>query len=319
LGCYDVTVDTDVETIEIEKNRTVDYGLFVPSFLRDLPQTSVELLANPISFEHINDYSRVDVEFKWNHPWPTENKYQLYDFLGSIIQNRFGKPVLNYLNLPYPELGSDIIVANADVYTEWFTYEFVSGWLLVNPGHKPNSKSQPNFIGSINPARYFAESLGVNENLWNYLSYDIRYDGRFLSGSSRNFELNIPIQANSEENLTNFGFVTMARWNDNINSHNMPCHREEAIACSVNVTDNIYYTGTESDGNLILDIGLWAWNEQPSVVMVESTVFSSIKTVTDPAIPGGDHYSIYHFDEPIDMPLNSTEGQEFWVIAESSA
>ncbi|MCX6646607.1 MAG: hypothetical protein NTY09_09640 [bacterium] len=320
LGCYEINVNPVKETLEIEKNRSIDYGLFVSSFMRELPLTSQELSANSISFDKQDpDSILLDVDFQWMDPWPSDVKYQLYDFLGVI---QFDSPeilALDYLDLTYPQLGNNITVLNADTYTEWFNMgHFVRSAFFGQPPPGKINHSWAN-IGGIYPAKYYSDGLSPEEDLWNFQAIEGETNQGFHQyWCTRQYELLLPKNAIDSLGYFYFIYIAMARWNDRMDSPYTPCHREEAIASSVIVTDNIYYNGTESGGNLILDIGLWAWDEQPSAVMIESTVFSSTKTVTDPPRPGGDNYSIYHFDEPIDMPLDSTEGQEFWVIAESS-
>jgi hypothetical protein len=320
LGSYSILVDPDQETLEIKENLTFNYGLNVCSFMREIPYRSPALSAKSISFNKQDpDCILLNIEFQWNHPIPSEARYQVYDFLGIIELNSTGNLALDYLGLTYPQSGKDITLVNADTYTVWFnTRDFMRSLFFGNPPPDIIYHDMPNSV-IIQPAKYYSTSLLPDENLWNFLVNQVDdNEGLYDSGYTRQYELLLPKSAIDSEGKFYFMYLAMCRWNDKMDSPQTPCHREEAIACSVNVTDNIYYDGSESGGDLILDIGLWAWDEQPSVVMIESTVFSSTKTVTDPPRPGGDNYSIYHFDEPIDMPLDSTEGQEFWIIAESS-
>ncbi len=314
LGYYDIHVDPVSETIEIVKNRTAAYTINVIPFLNEMTSPENGIDFGTIVFDDSNpDNLKVDVEVQFHHPFPSLIQYQVYDFLGVIVTN--GDSNLSYNSLNHSEYGSNTFMTNADCYTEWMNpTEFPTGLIF---GWAPGGFQTGKYNAKLNPAKYYASGLSSTGDVWEFLESGSNNNGLFQSGMARMMSLEFP-SAPAGDGFT-FGYLALCCWEVQCEKPYPPYHRDEVIACKVDVTDSIYYTDSEQGGNLTLDIGLWSWDEQPAVVKVESTVFTNTMEVTDPPTAGGDNYMNYSFDVPITATLTGTEGHEFWVIAESSA
>jgi hypothetical protein len=318
LGYYDIYLDIENQTAEVVANRTSEFTLNIVPFLNQMNDPPMG-----ISFEGAFTYDdsnpgRTDVSvcFTWHHPFQALDQYKIYDFMGVVITNGTNYP--GYPGLRRAKRGVDTYMTNADGYTRWFnptefTTDLIFGW---TPGGIQNYKGNAH----LNPYKYYAFELPFTGDLWEFLNGE-NNDGLFLDkdsppgGRLMNLEFINPPTGKGLK----FAYAAVCCWEEQGAGPYTPYHRKEVIACRATVTPDIYYTDfLNQGGNLILDIDLWAWDEQPSVVMVESTVLSAPVTITDPPIPGGDNYSTYHLDIPADALLGGTEGHEFWVIAESS-
>lgn len=96
-------------------------------------------------------------------------------------------------------------------------------------------------------------------------------------------------------------------------------HRKEAIACSVIQTEDAWWNETDgSGGYLVLDIDLFSWDQQPTRLLIESTLTDGVTEFLyeDTASPVSENVSTWHVEVPA-KPLHSDSGHEYWVIAES--
>ena len=315
LGYYDVYFDIESQTMEVVENRSAAFVLNIVAFLNQMttPPSGISL-GNIVVDSSDPAVFKVDVDFGWYHPFPTLDQYKVYDFMGVIITD--GDVYPGYTGLRRSKQGVNTYMTNADGYTRWynpteFTTDLIFGW---TPGGIQNWKGNAH----LNPYKAYGKGLTPTGDLWGWLEGGSNNDGYFQSGDGRLMQLEFP-QPPSGDGLV-FAYAAVCCWEEQGSTGPYtPYHRDEVIACKVVVTDDIYYVDTiNQGGNLILDIDLWAWDEQPDVVKVESTVLTGAVTITDPPSIGGDHYSTYHLDVPVDAVLAGTEGHEYWIVAEST-
>jgi hypothetical protein len=311
LGYYEVTFDPISQTMEAVADRTANYTINIVPFLNSMPGSGISFGSLVVNSSD-PDVLKVTVNFEWHHPFPTIEQYKVYDFMGVIISN--GDLSTKYKTLKVGKRLSNTYMVNADGYTRWFnpsefTTTLIFGWA---PGGIQNLPGN----AKLNPYKYYAKGLAPTGNLWTFLNGTSNNDGVFQSEAGRSMELEFPA-APAGDGLT-FAYAAVCCWEEQGTGPYTPYHRPEAIACRATVTPNLYYVSSSNQGgNLIADIDIWSWDEQPSVVKVESTVLAASHD-TDPGIPGGDNYSTYHVDIPKDVTMSGTTGQEFWVVAESA-
>ncbi len=313
--CYlDILIDCNDNSIQLIEDLTVIYHYNLIPFLNQPNVTAWGFSFEEISLD-ASDPSLVQVDFKLHnqHPFPTVNQYNIFDFMGVIITD--GEVYPNPQGLRRSESGIDLVMTNADGYTRWGNKDDFTTELIFSNPPKPQSFW---YLAQLNPFKYYAKGLGPDDDLWGFLESGSNNDGLFQSGDGRAISLEFPNLR--EDGILLFGYTAVCSWRDQgPDGPYTPSHRKEAIACSVNVTDDIYYSSdTDYGGNLILDFSLWAWEEQPSVVMVESTVLSSPVLVTDLPISVSENISTYHLNVTVDQELSGIENHEFWIIAESS-
>ncbi len=306
LGYFDVYLDVGNQTMEVVEDRTAAYTINIVPFLNQMASPQYGISLGNIDFDDTDPSNLlVDVEFKWYHPFPTIPQYKVYDFMGVIISN--GDMTLGYHNLRVGNYGSDTFMTNADGYTRWFnpsefTTEQIFGWA---PGGIQNLKGS----ARLNPFKAYGRGLHANGSLWDWLE-GTNYDGVFQPGDDRLMSLEFPMPT---DGLV-FGYAAVCCWEEQGAGPYTPYHRDEPIAFRVTVEDNVYYDGASSGGDLIADIDIWAWGDQPVEVQVESTVLSGIETAA-PTGGGGANWSTYSIDVT-SKPITSNDGHEMWVIAE---
>lgn len=312
-GYYECYLDIPTQTLEVVADRTANFTLNVIPFLNQMQSPKMGITFGSLNVDDSDPaVLKVDVEFQWYHPFPSLEQYKAYDMMGVIISN--GDTTMNYEGLTVGQQGTDTYMTNADGYTRWFnptefTTTLIFGWAPGGIQNLPGS-------ALINPYKAYGMGLGSEDSLWDWLTGGDNNDGLWESGAGRMMNLEFPMPPDGD-GLT-FAYAAVVCWVEQGAGPYSPYHRAEPIACRATVTDNVYYDGTTSGGSLILDADLFAWGAQPSTVKVESTVLSGVVD-SGPGTVGGDNYSTYHVDVPVDVALDSVDGQEFWVIAECGA
>ena len=307
LGYFDVYLDVGNQTMEVVEDRTASYTINIVPFLNKMTTPQYGISLGSLDFDDSDPSNlKVGVVFKWHHPFPTITQYKVYDFMGVIISN--GDLTLDYHSLRVGNYGSDTYMTNADGYTRWFnptefTTEQIFGWA---PGGIQNLKGS----AKLNPFKAYGYGLSATGSLWNWLEGS-NHEGVFQPGDGRTMLLEFPMPT---DGLV-FGYVAVCCWEEQGTGPYTPYHRDEPIAFRVTVEDDLYYDGADSGGNLIADIDVWAWGDQPVEVLVESTVLAALETAA-PTGGGGANWSTYSIDVS-SAPFDSTDGQEMWVIAET--
>ena len=152
-----------------------------------------------------------------------------------------------------------------DGYTRWWNpSEFTTPGLF---GYTKGSDATPNYVGTgtLNPYKYFADNLGVADDLWTFLQSTSGH-GVFSAGSSnaRNYYLRFPTPSPAVK----FNYAVVANWKGVLPA-NHPSNAPEAVGLSVTVTPDLYYaSSSDKGGNLTLDLSVFrGWGVQPSTVL----------------------------------------------------
>jgi hypothetical protein len=312
MGYYDIYFDYETEEFTAVENRTAAFTLNIVPFLNLMIAP-----VNGIMFENIVVYDGdpaifgVDVDFKIFHPLAGMPQYKVYDLMGVIITN--GSKSLQFGDLRYSAPYVDTFMKNPDGYTRWFnpfefTTDLIFGWA---PGGWQNNKGTAN----LNPYKYYSTGLGAPGDSFEFLTSGNNYDGFFATGLSRTMKIDFPLLP---EPGVLFGYAIVCTWEDHgISGPTEPYHITEAIACTVNIFPDLYFDGSESGGDIIIDVDLFAWEEQPSTIKIESSVTDSVPTFSAEVygVDGGPNVSTYHFEIGSD-PFVGTQGHEVWIIAE---
>jgi hypothetical protein len=327
-GYYNVYIDLPTKTVAAELDRHAMFTANVVTFLNGKPPKLGfkinEILQN-------TDYVDVDIDVSLTHPFPGLDGYRGYDVRGVFIGD--GSSTLAYNPaLIYPVSGTDQImlpdpddgVGGPDGYTRWFNKpEFATGGMPLF-SYTQGSVASPTFNGTATlcPYKYFADSVGVDENLWTSISANPDANGVFSAGAknSRNYYLRFP----TGKGIV-YGYAVIANWTG-VEEQYHPSNAPEAVACSVADNSDLWFTSSdENGGSLKLDISPWNWGSSISAgvmedykIIVESSVLNNTYTLnTSEMTPsaGGEHYSTYSVDIPADN-ITSAEGNEYWVIVE---
>ncbi|MCX6646070.1 MAG: hypothetical protein NTY09_06910 [bacterium] len=317
LGYYDVYFDPESGTFDISENRTTAYTVNVLPFLNMMisPKNGITL-GSVVIHDDDPTFLGVDVEFQVYHPFPGIDQYKAYDLMAIIISE--GADNMNYDNLRVGRYGVDTYMKNADGYTRWFNPTDFTTQLIF--GYAPGGFQNHAGNAHINPYKYYAQGLEPEGDLWDFLTSGSNHEGLFESGGGRMMELEFPLPDDGIGLM--FGLAIACCWEEqgqNPPGGYTPYHRDEAIAVSVTQTPDVWYNETDgSGGKLILDIDLFAWEEQPSVIKIESSVLPSEADFdfASYASFSGDNYSTWHVEADAG-DLTSAENHYYWVIAES--
>ncbi len=332
-GYYDVYIDIESQTVEAVMNRMCMFTANVVTFVNNpVTNLSFKIYGTPVTA----DYVDVDIDVTIKHPFPGMNQYDGYDVRGVFMGT--GAAALKYdsklkhaeyganqtlydyndkVTLAYTDPYGDSLVGMPDGYTRWFNAkEFIFPGIM---GYTQGKLATPNYqamlTATLNPYKYFADGLGADEDLWTWLNANPAFNGVFTAGTSntRNYYLRFPTAGGVK-----YGYAIVASWKGEA-PENHPANASEAAAISAYVTPDVYYvSGTEKGGDLILDVNVWGWDYQPSVIKIESTVLSAVHEfdAAEMTPTGGDaNYSTYHAEIPADA-VSGTDGNEFWVVAE---
>ena len=329
-GYFDVYIDVPAQTATAVLNRNAMFAANVVQYVNGNPANlQFNIIGTPAGPGHVD----VDIDVTISHPFPGMTMYNGYDVRGIFIGNASGSlsynPALTYAvynfndqvmydyDLTEPDTHNGKF-GNPDGYTRWWNpSEFLTPGMF---GYTPGAYATPSYTGTgtLNPYRYFADGLGVTDNLFAFL-ISTTGNGVFTAGSSntRNYYLRFPVPSPAVK----FGYAIVADWKGEA-PEDHPANAPEAVGLAVAVDPDVYWVppdGADRGGKLKLDMSFpTTWGEQPSVIVIESTVLSSPYQLTpDEMIPvGGDiNYLTYHVEISADY-VNSNEGNEFWVIAQ---
>ena len=196
-------------------------------------------------------------------------QYNGYDVRGVFMGDGSGTLVTD--GLKYPQFGIDQVQiadpdppfdnsGSADGYTRWFnrTEFFQGGMPLLN--YTPGNLASPGFSGNATlcPYRYFADSLGTSDNLWEFLDDHSDLNGVFSSGATntRNYYLRFP-----DTKGVVYGYAVIANW-EGTDPGSHPSNAIETVACDIVEESHVYYVDpSDNGGNFILDISLFDWGE----------------------------------------------------------
>jgi len=318
-GLYDVFIDTGDGVVDCIASRNGTFTANVVNFLNTNPQG---LQFDIIEIIPTTDGIDIDINIGITHPFPGLPQYNGYDVRGIFMGD--GSRTLSYNSGDYFDPATDQhmlpdpddSIGGPDGYTRWFNEpEFSEGGMPLfqyTPGKVSTQNYSPD--ATVCPYKYFANSLGTDADLWDYLLGNPDLDGIFTSGATneRNYYLRFPSGTG-----TRFAYAVIASWEGTDDDYH-PANAPEAVACSIEDHSNIYFSSpSDNGGNLDLDISLWIWNESPSNLIIESTVLSNLHEFDpDTIVTGGwDNYSTWHVDIPAD-DITGTDDNEYWIIAE---
>lgn len=329
-GLYDVYIDVAAGEVNAIPNRQAMFTCNVVNFLNkkvgSLGWKINSATAGP-------DYVDIDIDVSLTHPFPGMPQYNGYDVRGIFMGNGSAKLKYNP-DLVYPVPGKDQIMmadpvdgfGGPDGYTRWFNKpEFSTGGMpLFQYTQGANSTPGFNPDATLNPYKYFADNIGVNENLWDYLNDHSGQRGKFSSGvtNKRNYYLRFP-----KSKGTVFAYAVTANWGG-LEPQYHPSNAPEAIACKVVDSSDLWF-GNPSlfGGSIKLDVSIWDWDSKVSggvmsdyQILIESSVLSSVyqfNTSEMTPVAGSEYYQTYH----IEIPANNISGlanNNCWVIVEQT-
>jgi len=309
-GYWEVYMDLENMTVEAIPVRGATFAANVVQFMNGKPTA---LQFNIHSTNPVGDAMEVALTVSITHPLPGLPQYDGYDVRGIFCGDQ--SKTLEYgSGLRHGVPGTDQYMTNPDGYTRWYNaIEFqVPGLMGYLPGDFATRGYSPS--ASLNAYKYYANGLTAVADVWDFLN-STSGNGKFASGATnqRRYELNFPNTKGIK-----YGYAVVANWGgEDPGDH--PSNAPECVGCDVTVTPGVYYeSGTENGGDLILDISLFNWENQPDAIFVESPVIPGEYELTPPEmepIGGDENYSTYHVEIPA-TEVNGLDPSWYWIICE---
>lgn len=326
LGYYDIHFDFENFSVEVVRNRTAEFTVNLTNIFNILPD-NLKIKLYEIDFQP--DYIDIDFDMSITHPFPGNPGFNAYDLRGIMMGDGSSSFMLNSA-LKHPLKGVDLTLMDdpvsgggdlpgggPDGYSRWFNpTEFAADVPVFS--YVDGKYATPGFngTGTVNPYKYFADGLQPNENLWQWLDDNHSTNGVFSQSSTndRNYYLRFPIPVPGVV----LGYAVIANWGG-VEEEFHPSNTPEAVACDVEDHSDIYWSSPNVyGGNLILDISIFCWNEQPDRIFIESTVLDTtheLDSLEMQPVDGSGHISTYHIDIPSET-IDSAAGNEFWIITQ---
>jgi len=309
---YDLYINPEAQTMEAVLNRDVMMTVNIVKILNKHP-SALGFAFNGTSVGP--GYLDVNLDLSITHPFEGNPGLNGYDVRG-ILCTTGTETLETNPDLIYPSLTASQLILNADGYTRWFNpAEFTTPGLF---GYLPGLAQSKAFLGTctLNPYKYFASGIQAGDSAFDYLLANSDNSGTFASGATvtRSYEIRFALPQPGIQ----YGYAVTASWKG-LAPADHPANSEETVGFKAEVTPDIWYTDPSSNGgNLMVDVTLFGWANQPEQIYLESTVLSSAHTFSiDEMTPtdSGTYWATYHVDIPADN-ITGTENQEFWVVAE---
>jgi len=238
------------------------------------------------------DYLDIHLTISITHPFPGFPKYNGYDVRGVFMGDgseplQYGFNVvapMNDVDQFMPDESVQSVCGGPDGYTRWFNMPECTGGGMPLFNYTPGKLAPAGYAGTstICPYRYFADGLGDDENVFEWLTDSMNdTDGVFSSGAtnSREYYLRFP-----DDKMMKYGYAVIANW-EGPDPDDHPTHAIEAVSSSIEISSHPFYVDdTDNGGTLGLDIGVYSWGAGPGPggvmskyhMYVESPIFGTL-------------------------------------------
>ena len=294
-GFYDVAFDESSNQFVIVPVRGAQFIFNVLGFLQppDGDPTGIEI--EDFDASNFPGQGIIELDIRIHHPLPSP-KLVGFDTYGVLIGNASipfsGDPNATFAG---PD---DLRLLNFDGYTRWMNpVEFTqSGYYGFTEGML--GTTDIDWTASINGYKYFAEGLGANDDLADYLSTEENWAlrGAFMPGSSnvRHYEIQFPPKDGGGYKVQ-FQYAIVARFQGAKDTDGVPipdpeisdfpaeANAEEAIMVTIDDTSgsNLYYDDDteQSGGDLILQLTIFDWQGLDAIGGEDAYVLEEIHSI----------------------------------------
>jgi len=303
-GIYRISYDPYTHTAEAVPLRGPSFAFNVVKFLQPPAGNIDGVMINIIDdFTFMSD-GRIDIRVILDHPFPGLDVFTGFDVCGIFLtESTIASPANS--SIRYADPSTDPSLLNPDGYTRWMNpAEFLTGDVFgyeegIFGTIRSESSENSGFVAgaTVNPYKYFANGLGPDDELTEWLKDPGNIDERgiFRSGSScsRDYNLQFPYVGNQP--VFEFNYAVLANWMypgyDEISDpiHDFPPGANAQYPLHIFVTDNsaVYYTPEESGGTLRFEIEVFDWGAMDDPGGVPKQVSKFTIWSNDNIIPGG--------------------------------
>jgi len=317
-GYYDCYLDVENNAVEAVPNRSLMFNANVVTYLNANPAFFTFSIN---SIKASSQFTDVDINVSIKHPFTGKTKLNGYDVRCVFIGYGSGELVSN--GLKYPVFSQDMHMrddpnygdgGSPDGYTRWFNpTEFATPGLF---GYTHGSKAfmtDFTIAATLCPYKYYTDFLGANDDVKDWILNNPETNGVFTAGftNTRNYYIRFPKTAG-----LHWAYAVVASWAGG-QPEDHPANTPEAVAGKITDNSILFYVDETSNGGILdFDVRLYGWGEQPSTILVESTVMSGVYTATpEQMVPtaSGPTWVDYHITCPADNVIGLT-GNEMWVM-----
>ncbi len=311
VGLYQVVIDKQTSKVDITSLRSAELIVNVLGFMEPPPLVNLSIDFNTLDINA--DENSIYVDVILTHPFVTAN----HDFTGFDVRGVVYGPRISNADAYSP------LMNPADFAGEPFGY--IDGLLGA-----PNSGAH--YDEAFWGYKYFADDIGLNENLVDYYSDpdNLANRGRFSEGAtiSRHYDLDWD-GTDYDFFVFNYSIVASYDWpvgdppfdldSFDITSANMA---EAFCITAYEVSNGLFYDGETGGGSVDIDVEVWDWQGLDNTeVMIRSVQPGILGPATvDTYDAGSTSYSgIFHFTgitgEPVttgmlDLQITATDESE---------
>lgn len=320
-GYYDISFDTQTNTVEAVPLRTAMFTANVSKFIDGPPPL---LTLNINNFQPGPEFTDIELDIGIIHPFPGFDSFTGFDvigvFLGDGSEIYPGDSTFTYGG------ANDQRLMNPDGYTRWFNAIEFGNVGVPLFAYQQTSLGSKDYIPSanINGYKYFADGLHGDESAFDFLMANPDTRGKFSPGESngRIFQLRWP-----DEKKFKFQYAVIAHWEPNVNHPNPPMSLDDFPAnanadesLNISVTDNSdlwWESVTTWGGDLNANITVFDWSIDESVVSNEfevrllSDAWTGYKTA-GAMVDSGDNWTTFNADFQPDT-LTSADPLDVWI------
>jgi len=295
LGLYQFIIDKDTNDVQIVTLREADKTLNVLGFMEPPPLKNLNIDFKTLKINSVAKTISVDVIF--THPFVTTNgDYMGFDVRGVV----FGPQVTNadgYTPLVNPADFSDV------------PFGYIDGLLGT-----PNGTAH--YDADYWGYKYFADGLGLNASLYNWLLADTTHRGAFNEGQTnkRHYELSWAGDGYPYNFFVfNYAVVASYDWPSGEGPFDLgdfpitTANAAEAFCIAAfEISNTLYFDGETGGGDLDLDVEVFDWQGLDNTeVKLQSIPSGLIDTTTVTAHdPGNTPVSgIFHFVDVAGHPV----------------
>lgn len=296
-GYWNVLIDPASGNVELTPLRNAEFTCNVTMFLQP-PAGKISNLGIKITdLSQFNDQGLLDVEVTLTHPFPGLTMYTGFDVLGVFINH--GDTKSNYDSGVYYARTTNVArLLNADGYTRWYNpTEFTAKGLLGFTEGALGNKGM-GFTATINPYKYFANGLGVNDSLTEFLHDPNTISNRCLFSSTasnkRLYKLQFPIVGGAP--YLTFQYAVIASWEPPIAQppQNIPGDfplsaniREPFLLSLEDNKSTLYYANGVGGGTVKIKAELFDWGASVNSAGILGEFSKIVIESPNANIPGG--------------------------------
>lgn len=259
-GIWDVTIDTERGFIEALPLRGAEFTANVTVFLQPPMGKLSNLKFSNLDLSKWSDTGVLEIDVGLTHPFPGLEYYTGFDVMGVFRHD--GSYISDYdPAVTWGKPGVDGVLLNADGYTRWFNaVEFTTSGIL---GYVPGAAGTKGFnpTATLNGFKYFADSLGLNDDLKEFFSDENNCSKRgcFKPGSTnfRHYVIQFPMGSGGP--ILKFQYSVIASWEPPVSGppypvENFPisANMKEGLILSVDTSgSNLYYVNSSIKGGTL--------------------------------------------------------------------